>query len=73
MIYLLSTRVDLCFTVQKMETFSSNTGKAHIEGLVHLLRYSRDNNNLGLNIMPRYRMHLYLTYLYRPELGMITN
>ena len=28
--------------------FSSNPGKVQFEGLVHLLRYIRDNNNLGL-------------------------
>ena len=29
LIYLLSTRVDLSFLVQKLETFSSNIGKVH--------------------------------------------
>ena len=37
-IYLLSTRVDLSFAVRKLETFPSNPGKVHFEGLVHLLR-----------------------------------
>ena len=27
---------------------SSNTGKVHFEGLIHLLIYIRDNKNLGL-------------------------
>ena len=27
---------------------SSNTGKVHFQGLVHFLRYIRDNKNLGL-------------------------
>ena len=31
-----------------METFTSNTGEVHFEGLVHLLIYIRYNNNLGL-------------------------
>ena len=47
-IYFLSTRVDLSFAVQKLETFSENSGELHFEGLVHLLRYTRDNKNLGL-------------------------
>ena len=38
----------LCFAVHKKARFSSNTGKVHLEGLVHLLRYIRDNKNLGL-------------------------
>ena len=38
LIYLLSTRVDLSFAVHKLEKFSSNPGKVHFEGLVHLLR-----------------------------------
>ena len=38
LIYLLSTRVDLSFVVQKLAKFSSNPGKVHFEGLLHLLR-----------------------------------
>ena len=49
LIYLLSTRVDLIFSVHKLAKFSSNPGRVHFEGLVHLLRYIRDNNILGLN------------------------
>ena len=48
LIYLLSTRVDLSFAVHKLAKFSANTGKVHFEGLVHLLRYIRDNKTLGL-------------------------
>ena len=48
MIDLLSTRVDLSFAVNKLATFSSNPGKVYFEGLVHLLRYIRDNKTLGL-------------------------
>ena len=44
----LSTRVDLSFSVQKLANFSSNPGKVHFEGLVHLLSYIKDNNTLGL-------------------------
>ena len=48
LIYLLSTRVDLSFAVHKLAKFSANPGKVHFEVLVHLLRYIRDNNTLGL-------------------------
>ena len=47
--YLLSTRVDLSFSVHKLANFSSNPGKVHFELLVHLLRYIRYNKTLGLN------------------------
>ena len=43
LIYLLSTRVDLSFAVHKLAKFSANPGKVHFEGLVHLLRYIREN------------------------------
>ena len=45
----LSTRVYLIFSLHKLAKFSSNPGKLHYEGLVNLLRYIRDNKNLGLN------------------------
>ena len=48
LIYLLSTIVYLCFSVHNLELFSSNPGKVHFEGLIHLLRDIRDNKNLGL-------------------------
>ena len=48
LIYLLSTIVDLSFEVHKLAKFSDNTGKVHFEGLVHLLRYIRDNKTLGM-------------------------
>ena len=48
MIYLLSTRVDFSFSVQKLAKYSSNPCKVHSEVLVHTLRYIRDNNTLGL-------------------------
>ena len=38
LIYLLSNRVYLGFSVHNFETFSSNPGKVHSGGLVHLLR-----------------------------------
>ena len=34
--------------MHKLEWFSANPGKLHFEVLVHLLRYIRDNNTLGL-------------------------
>ena len=36
------------FAVHKLSEFSANPGKVHFEGLVHLLRYIRDNKTLGL-------------------------
>ena len=44
LLYLLPTRVDLSFSVHKLAKFSSNPGKVHFEGLVHLLRYISDNH-----------------------------
>ena len=49
LIYLLSTRVDFSFAVHKLAKFSENSGKVHFGGLVHLLRYIKDNKTLGLN------------------------
>ena len=40
--------MDFSFAVHKLAKFSANPGKLHFEGLVHLLRYIRDNNTLGL-------------------------
>ena len=48
LIYLLSTRVDFSFEVHKLAKISANPGKVHFEGLIHLLRYIRDNKTLGL-------------------------
>ena len=48
MIDLLSTSLDLSFSVHKLAKFSSNPGKVHFEVLVHLLRYIRENKTLGL-------------------------
>ena len=46
LMYLLSTRVDLSFAVHKLAKYP---GKINFEGLIHLLRYIRDNKTLGLN------------------------
>ena len=48
LIYLLSTRVDLSFTVHKLAKFSANPGKINFEGLLHLLRYIRENKTFSL-------------------------
>ena len=40
--------MDLSFAVHKLAKFSDNPGKVNFEGLVHLLRYIRDNKTLGL-------------------------
>ena len=40
--------MDLSFAVHTLATFSANPGKVHFEGLVHLLRYIRDNKTLVL-------------------------
>ena len=48
LIYLLSTRVDLSFSVHKLADFSENPGKVYFEGFINLLRYIRDNKTLGL-------------------------
>ena len=37
--------MDLYISVHNLEIFSSNPGKVHLEGLVRLLRYIRDNKN----------------------------
>ena len=48
LIYLLSTRLDLSFAVHKLAKFSANPGKVNFEGLLHILRYIRENKTLGL-------------------------
>ena len=48
LICLFSTRVGFSFAVHKLAKFSENPGKVHFEGLVHLLRYIRDNKTLVL-------------------------
>ena len=40
--------MNLGFAVNKLAKFSANPGKVQFEGLVHLLRYIRENNTLGL-------------------------
>ena len=38
----------LSFSVHKLAKFSAKPGKIHFEGLIHLLRYIRENKTLGL-------------------------
>ena len=38
----------LSFAVHKLAKSSANPGKVHFEGLIHFLRYIRDNNTLSL-------------------------
>ena len=40
--------MDLSFSVHKLANISENPGKVKIEGLVHLLRYIRENKTFGL-------------------------
>ena len=40
--------MDLSFSVHTLSKSSANPGKVHFEGLIHLLRYIRDNKTLGL-------------------------
>ena len=48
LIYLLSTRVGLSFSLHKLAKFSVNPGKVHFEVLIHLLRYIMENKTLGM-------------------------
>ena len=41
--------MDLSFAVHTLSKFSANPGKVQFEGLIHLLRYIRENKTLGLN------------------------
>ena len=40
--------MDLSFAVHKLAKLSANPGKVHLEELVHLFRYIRENKTLGL-------------------------
>ena len=40
--------MDLSFALHKLAKFPVNPGKVHFEGLIHLLRYIRDNKTLVL-------------------------
>jgi hypothetical protein len=45
---LALTRTDIIYAVNKLAKFTRNPGKKHFEALIHLLRYLRDNPNLGV-------------------------
>ena len=47
MVYTLSKRVHLCFALYRLAEDFSNPGNVKFEGLVHLVRFIRDNKNLG--------------------------
>ena len=40
--------MEFSFAVHKLAKYSANPGKVNFEGLIHLLRYIRDNKTLGL-------------------------
>ena len=42
-------KIGLEFFSTKVRKISANPDKVHFEGLIHLLRYIRDNKTLGLN------------------------
>ncbi len=46
--YLSYTRPDITYAVVKFAKYTNHPGVAHMEALLHLLRYSRDNMYMGL-------------------------
>ena len=48
LIYFLSKRVALSFSVHRLTKFSSNPDKVYFDGLVNFLGYIRNNKTLGL-------------------------
>ena len=46
--YILICNSGFVFFSTQVGLFSSNNGRVHFEGLLHLLRYIRDKKNLGL-------------------------
>ncbi len=48
LIYLGMTRTDISYAVNKLAKYTRKPGRNHFEALLHLLRYLRDNDNLGL-------------------------
>ena len=47
-IYLSYTRPDIIFGVKKMAKFIRKPGRYHLECIIHMLRYPRDNPSCGL-------------------------
>jgi hypothetical protein len=54
LIYLSQTRSVIIFAVNKLARYMRKPGKAHLDALVHLLRYLRDNNNFGVRFFSDY-------------------
>ena len=48
LIYLSYTRYDILYAVNKLTKFTRKPGKAHMDAIVHVLRYLRDNPTLGI-------------------------
>jgi transposase InsO family protein len=48
LIYLGMTRTDISYAVNKLAKYTRKPGRNYFEALLHLLRYLRDNDNLGL-------------------------
>jgi hypothetical protein len=48
LIYLGMTRCDIVYAVNKLAKFTRQPGQNHFEGLLHVLRYLRDNARLGI-------------------------
>ena len=73
LVYILSTRVNLCFAVHNLEKFSSNPGKVYVAGLLHLLRYIKDNNYLGLQYYSKMENAFLSDLLIQDSIELITN
>ena len=48
LIYLSQTCTDILFAVNKLAKYSKKPGEVHMQALIHLLRYLRDNSYLGV-------------------------
>ncbi len=48
LLYLSYTRLDIIYAVKKFAKYTRCLGVVHMEALLHLLRYLRDNMCLGL-------------------------
>jgi hypothetical protein len=50
LLYLSYTRQGITYAVVKFAKYTKRPGVVHMEALLHLLRYLRDNKYLGLKI-----------------------
>ena len=48
LIYLSYTRFDILYAVNKLAKFTRKPGKPHMNAIIHVLRYLRDNPTLGI-------------------------